>query len=400
MLSLLGISLFAVGYVGTMPLDISGQWRGDDWGQVVLTPAAAGEYDGTFSETDTSKPGKLHVRWSRFQRRFIGTWSEGQERFGTLSIHLVDHEIRGAYSTDPKSYPNTPKEAELTWTRVRPTAKAAGPKPSQFVTTAERFVDLLIKGDFDKAAGCLDDTAKAVFTPAALRQYWTGYATASGKFTGRGQARAEHAFGFDIVFVPVSWERNKMDLQLVFDQQGLIGSLFMVAPGTSVERAASAHSAGSANGAHVVAPGTTLSTPFPLPFPLLLPGAHVPAPGPTAATPVPQTSWIVVKRFSTTEAVLSRSLAVHEGAWSADVKSPQTLRLFEITEPGPEDCTMVYGAKLRTQDFQGKVYLEMLCRLPGRGEFVSRARKKRSPAQPVGSPARPPSSSRPASSPT
>lgn len=423
MLSLLGISLLAVGYVGTTPPNISGQWQGENWGQVTLTQTAPGQYTGTYTETNLvgRGPGKIELNWSRIERRFKGTWSEGDERFGTLSIHLVNGAIQGAYHTDLKSKPNAPELAELHWTlashakgsgsaatiggqspmteagqitaegwrlrqqgrlaeaesrfkraveldpqdanawnglgwsqfnagkaeaaiesfrkaiqlepdhpaalnglgqvllqqrryaeaekvllkaaprapaawfglarlyllqgefeKAEPWAKklvdapagddvdkpllkemldaaktkhlsdrlrarlaphradtmpgAVSTPAAVYSADAERFVDLLIQGEFDKAAGCLDHTAKAIFTPTALRQFWTGYATASGKFTGRGQARPEHAFGFDIVFVPVSWERNKMDLQLVFDQQGLIGSLFMVAPGTSVAR--------------------------------------------------------------------------------------------------------------------------------------------------------------------
>ncbi len=99
---------------------------------------------------------------------------------------------------------------------------------------AERFVDLLVQGDFDKAAGYFDDTVKKVLKPAQLKELWTGLCGAGGKFIERGNPRAETAYGYEIVFVPIRWERNKLDIQLSFDKQGRIGGLFMVPPGTSV----------------------------------------------------------------------------------------------------------------------------------------------------------------------
>ena len=33
---------------------------------------------------------------------------------------------------------------------------------------------------------------------------------------------------------------------------------------------------------------------------------------------------------------------------------------------------LTYRAKLKTQNFSGRAYLEMWCRLPGRGEFFSK----------------------------
>jgi 5-hydroxyisourate hydrolase-like protein (transthyretin family) len=64
--------------------------------------------------------GKIQLKWSRIQRRFNGTWSEGDECFGELSIRLAEHEIRGARTTDPKSKidPATPRLADFVWIRV------------------------------------------------------------------------------------------------------------------------------------------------------------------------------------------------------------------------------------------------------------------------------------------
>ena len=128
MVSVLGIGLLGMLLAqATAPPDIAGHWSGEDWGQVVLTEIAPGEYAGRYTETVGKGPGKIELKWSRIERRFNGAWSEGQDRFGDLSIRLADREIRGALTTDPKSKinPATPRLADLVWTRVATTTNTA-----------------------------------------------------------------------------------------------------------------------------------------------------------------------------------------------------------------------------------------------------------------------------------
>ena len=103
MIATLGIGLLGMfAMQATDPPDIAGQWSGEGWGQVVLTQTAPGEYTGTYTDTvgKEKQPGKIDLKWSRIERRFNGTWSEGEDRFGDLSIRLADSEIRGALTTD------------------------------------------------------------------------------------------------------------------------------------------------------------------------------------------------------------------------------------------------------------------------------------------------------------
>ena len=128
MLTLLGISLFAVGVVSTNPPDISGKWQGEGWGQVALTQTAPGEYTGTYTDTVAKEkgPGKIDLKWSRIERRYNGTWREGKDdRFGELSVRFADKEICGALTTDAKSKinPATPPLADVTWTRIKTVAE-------------------------------------------------------------------------------------------------------------------------------------------------------------------------------------------------------------------------------------------------------------------------------------
>ncbi len=61
-----------------------------------------------------------------------------------------------------------------------------------------------------------------------------------------------------------------------------------------------------------------------------------------------------------------------EGGWRIDARQGGTVRLFEIPDPGVESCLLTYRAELKTAGLEGGAYLEMWCRLPGRGEFFSK----------------------------
>ncbi len=76
--------------------------------------------------------------------------------------------------------------------------------------------------------------------------------------------------------------------------------------------------------------------------------------------------------FTPATPTISTEVAADGGGWRIRCDKPRTFRLFEANDPGVEDCTVLYRAKLKTEGLTGKAYLEMWCRLPGRGEFFSR----------------------------
>lgn len=79
-----------------------------------------------------------------------------------------------------------------------------------------------------------------------------------------------------------------------------------------------------------------------------------------------------LKKFSTSDQIISKDLKVEENAWLVDSSKQQTIRLFEVPDPGAEQCMLIYRAKLKTEGLDGQAYLEMWCRFPGKGEFFSR----------------------------
>ena len=72
-------------------------------------------------------PGTLQLKWSRLERRFNGTWGKGADRTGTMSLRLVDKEIRGGWTTDEGAQleSGTPLLGDLLWTRNASKTQAA-----------------------------------------------------------------------------------------------------------------------------------------------------------------------------------------------------------------------------------------------------------------------------------
>lgn len=52
---------------------------------------------------------------------------------------------------------------------------------------------------------------------------------------------------------------------------------------------------------------------------------------------------------------------------------PTTVNLYETGDIDIENLRLFYQARLRTENLEGQVYIEMLCHFPGKGDFFSRA---------------------------
>ena len=122
MVAAFGLTLLGmIFWQASAPPDISGQWTGAEWGNVILEEKQTGEYAGTYTDTFGGKPGTMQVKWSRLEHRFNGTWQEGNDRNGKISVRLVDGQIRGAWTTSKESEINagTPDMADLLWVRQK-----------------------------------------------------------------------------------------------------------------------------------------------------------------------------------------------------------------------------------------------------------------------------------------
>ena len=81
----------------------------------------------------------------------------------------------------------------------------------------------------------------------------------------------------------------------------------------------------------------------------------------------------VLAAFNPPAPTITQEVIAPEGdCWRVECPEKQTLCLFEVPTSGVEQCLLTYRADLKTQGVQNRVYLEMWCRLPGRGEFFSK----------------------------
>lgn len=149
LLATLGIGLLGFFLLESEPPDITGDWTGEEWGQVRLKKSGDAEYVGTYTDTVGKTPGTLEVRWSRIERQFKGKWREGDDRFGKISLRLKGVELRGSYTTaaESKVNPATPEQSDLTW--VRPKMDLAAAKAAQ--------LEFVLVGDVTVSDGDLVD---------------------------------------------------------------------------------------------------------------------------------------------------------------------------------------------------------------------------------------------------
>lgn len=80
-----------------------------------------------------------------------------------------------------------------------------------------------------------------------------------------------------------------------------------------------------------------------------------------------------IRQFRNTEPTISKGdLAAEGDGWVVNSKNNLTIRLFEVAGVELEQCLLTYRAQMKTEALSGRAFLEMWCRLPGRGEFFSK----------------------------
>jgi hypothetical protein len=101
--------------------------------------------------------------------------------------------------------------------------------------------------------------------------------------------------------------------------------------------------------------------------------------------PAPTGPQQKLRVFSLNKGTISKGcVRVENDSWRIDSTEKQTVRLFDLQHPEAEQCLLTYRAEIKSENLNGRAYLEMWCRLPGRGEFFRRAHSKRFPVPPTG----------------
>jgi hypothetical protein len=50
----------------------------------------------------------------------------------------------------------------------------------------------------------------------------------------------------------------------------------------------------------------------------------------------------------------------------------RTVRLYDVKDPGVQQCVVTYRAEMKAEKVEGRAFLEMWCSFPGRGDFFSK----------------------------
>ena len=127
----------------------------------------------------------------------------------------------------PAEEPNLPAE-DANDVMAEPNESADA--PSLLKSKAEQLVTLMSQGEFAAAVLLFDDNMKQALPAAKLEETWKQLEMAGGQFKEIGQSRIETVQGFEAVFVPVTWEKNRLEFKVIFDKQGNIAGLWTETP--------------------------------------------------------------------------------------------------------------------------------------------------------------------------
>jgi hypothetical protein len=96
--------------------------------------------------------------------------------------------------------------------------------------SAQAFIGLLEKGEYDKAVERFDDTMKQALPPDKLRAVWEGLQAQVGKFSKTTGADQQVEGGYRVVFVKCEFEKTALEAKVVHDSGGKIAGLFFLPP--------------------------------------------------------------------------------------------------------------------------------------------------------------------------
>lgn len=110
------------------------------------------------------------------------------------------------------------------------TSGQTGLPQAQLAHLASDFVRKLEEGKFEEATGMFDDQMKSALSTGYLKQIWQQLNQNGGKYNGQGAPAFEKKAAFDVVYIPCLWEKNPIDLKIVFNPAGKISGLWVWPP--------------------------------------------------------------------------------------------------------------------------------------------------------------------------
>lgn len=80
-----------------------------------------------------------------------------------------------------------------------------------------------------------------------------------------------------------------------------------------------------------------------------------------------------IRTFSVNERTITQDgVRVDADAIRIDATGSRTVRLYDVKDPGVQQCVVTYRAEMKAEKVEGRMFLEMWCSFPGRGEFFSK----------------------------
>jgi dienelactone hydrolase len=148
--------------------------------------------------------------------------------------------------------------------------------PDQDVSVrAHAFVDLLTSQQFDKMVAEFNAQMKAALTEDRLRATWTGLVAQAGAFKRQVSATTGERGTFKVVVISCEFERATLEIQVVYDQAGLVAGLSIRPPTSTVAYTPPAYTNSAAYTEKDVTVGTA---PWALPGTLTVPVGAGPFP--------------------------------------------------------------------------------------------------------------------------
>jgi hypothetical protein len=80
-----------------------------------------------------------------------------------------------------------------------------------------------------------------------------------------------------------------------------------------------------------------------------------------------------IRTFSVNERTIAQDgVCVDTDAIRIESTGGRTLRLYDVKDPGVQQCMVTYRAEMKAEKVEGRAFLEMWCSFSGRGEFFSK----------------------------
>jgi hypothetical protein len=80
-----------------------------------------------------------------------------------------------------------------------------------------------------------------------------------------------------------------------------------------------------------------------------------------------------IRTFSANDRTITQDV-VRVDADTIRIESTEsrTVRLYDVKDPGVQQCVVTYRAEMKAEKVEGRAFLEMWCSFPGRGDFFSK----------------------------